>query len=57
MGCGCKKRKTQTVSQPPVVEVNQTQNQSTSQVNEDVNLVDLIIEKLNTIEEEKTESE
>ena len=55
MGCGCKKNKTQT-TQVPTVNVNQTQNES-QQTTNDTQIVDMIMEKLNTIEETQTNEE
>jgi len=55
MGCGCKKNKTQT-TQVPVVNVNQTQNES-QQTTNDTQIVDMIMEKLKTVEEDQTQGE
>ena len=55
MGCGCKKNKTQT-TQVPVVNVNQTQNES-QQTTNDTQIVDMIMEKLKTVEEGQTQEE
>lgn len=53
MGCGCKKKKTENVVQPPVVQSNGLQNESVQTENEN-KIVDLIIEKLKSIEEEQS---
>jgi hypothetical protein len=51
MGCGCKKNKTQT-TQTQVSSVNQTQTES-QQNTSDTKIVDMIMEKLKTVEEEQ----
>jgi len=52
MGCGCKKNKSQTTV--PTVNVNQVQLQNeTQQSSNDTQIVDMIMEKLKTVEEEQ----
>jgi hypothetical protein len=54
MGCGCKKKKTQQSIQTPVIKVNQTSNETVQSENQE-KIVDLIMEKLNSVSEKKSE--